>query len=527
MTIRNSRAEPAGKDDVANGATIIVTPSGDVTGATDVVNIQSAHDAIVASTNGAGVIELVAGGRYYINSTVTIRTPRVALRGNSARIFSLHAGACFLITTSSADTQYGAEAHSIDGLKITGPGKSLTGSIAFRYTAGAATKSARPTWRNIHITSFDTGIKCEDQAYLAFLYNVGIADCNIGFHQASGSDSGENIGWLGGCIGNSGTAILLEDDTSELFCYGLSIDYCNKWAEVKSGALNLHGCHLERHSGYLNTPILVSGDGTTFVMHGGSLGLVEQSGFPSPYGFPSIIDLNGSSTRGVFRDVRMTNLRNASEQFATGTGHCVMDGLAVFSTASLPRQVGPVTGSANLATDGGVTQTSVGDAWYVSACQSNSYTSRLASGAHSIAISTERAYSGTQSIKLARGNVGSGYVGVLALTIPLPNKPGSRLLGAMRVGRTEAGVPVKVNVSFARVNRQDPTIQGKMVFTRETTPIITDVSADTVGVGTFVEIGNGQTTIPTWADVLVIKFDMTYNNANSAVYVDDINVSVV
>lgn len=523
--IKNLRLSPISSR--AEHAAILVQPSGDSSGTKDMQSIQAAHEFLLDCQKGAGTIDLLPGGRYYLNNSLTLRTARVGLHGNCARIFSSQAGPAINITTDASDSQYGAEAHSIENLKIIGPGQGVAGSMAFRYTAGAATKSARPTFRNLHIASFGTGIKCEDQAYLAMLYNVAMNDCAIGFHQAVGSDSGENIAWLGGSIGNSGTAILLEDDTSELFCYGLSVDYCNKWADIRSGVLNLHGCHLERHSGFLNTPISVSGDGSGFVMNGGSLGLTEQPGFPSPYGYPSIIDLNGATTRGVFRDVRMVNLRNSADMFSTGTGQCVIDGVIAFTSASLPRQVGPVTGPANLATDGNVSQATVADSWHVYSCQSNTYTNRLLSGAHSVVVSTDRAYSGSQSIKLARGNVGSGYVGVFAMMIPLPNKPGARLLGAMRVGRTEAGVPVKVGVSFARINRQDATIQGKFVFTRETTPIITDVNADTAGVGSFVELGNGQTVIPTWADVLVIKIDMTYNNANSAVYVDDVNVSVV
>lgn len=507
----------------SGGGVIHLAPTGDTSGVRDLANLKAAHNELVA--NGSGTLELSPRGAFYIGSAgLDWRTHKVNLQGNNARIICT--GDFLRLVATSADTQYGSESSYIQSLKIIGPGQG-TATRALSMSSSVETKSPRPTLQNIHATDFGTGIYCGDRAYLAMIENVALAYCGIGFHQASGADAGENIAWKGGCIGNSGTAILLEDDTSELFCHGVSIDYCNKWADIRVGVLNLHGCHLERHSGYLNTAISVSGDGSGFVMHGGSLGLNEQPGFPAPYGFPAIIDLDGVSTRGVFRDVRMVNIRNADDRFHTGTGTCVIENPILFTSAAMPRQVGPVTGSANLATDGNVSQSTVADSWHIYSCQSGTYTSRLASGAHTISVSTDRAYSGSQSIKLARANVGAGYVGVFAMMIPLPHKAGARLLGAMRVGRTDAAVPVKVNVSFARVNRQDASIQGKFAFTRETTPNVIDVAADTTGVSSFVELGNGQTAIPTWADVLVIKIDMTYTNPNQSVYVDDLNVSVV
>lgn len=504
------------------GGVITIQPSGDTSGATDLANLKAAHDELVSENSGT--VALAPGGNYYIAPEgMDWRTHKVNLQGNTAKVICL--GDFLRLVANSSDPQYGSESSFIESLKITGPGRG-TSAIAFHAYSAATAKSPRPTLRNIHSSDFGKGFYLTDRGYLAMFYHLAFASCGVCFHQAAGADAGENISWFGGVMGNSDTGVLLEDDTSQLSLFGVSLDYLNKCADINAGILSLYGCHLERHSGYNNTMIDVSGDASVFQMFGGDIVLGQNGSDVSPYNFPAIINLESSNAFGLFDHVSMHNIRNVDETFAIGPGRLEIRSPIARNAAALPRSWHGVGGSHNLLGDGGFEQSTVGDLWHVHFDQSGTYTSRLVSGALTLAKSTDRARTGSGCLKITRGAVDSGYLLVAGAYMPLPNKPNRRMVGRMFVGRDSAAGNVIIKMVAVKTVGSNTTT-GRYTYSRTQDLSQQSISPSEEGIAQSVTLGNGQTLLPNWADAVVLQVDVSYNPSGVSFYLDDISVEVV
>lgn len=329
-------------------------------------------------------------------------------------------------------------------------------------------------------------------------------------------------------MGNSSTAVLLEDDTSQLTLVGVSLDYCSKFADVRHGCLTLLGCHLERHSGYSSTPLEVSGESSIIHMVGGDIVFIQNGTDALPYNFPALVNLVGANSRATFQDVKMSGVKNVPDVLATGSGKLCIERLGGYSTIAVPNTLHGVGGSMTLLADGDFEQTAVEDHWYIAADQSGTYTSQLVSGSLTLAKSTDRFHSGTKSLKITRGNVGSGYVLAAGLHVPLPRgRVGGRLFGKLFCGKQAGAGDLIVRAYWTRQAAGSTTNMRPNYVTKRALgagQTITNIS-DT-DVSTAIVIGNGQTVVPTWADGLVIEFDVSYSAANLSFYLDDICIEV-
>lgn len=516
--------DPNTGGNVYPGGVITIKPSGDTSGVKDLANLKAAHDEAVA--NGSGAVSLAPGGMYYIGSAgLDWRTHKVSLYGNNAIINTT--GDFLRLVATSGDTQFGSESSSIENMKILGSGGT---SKAIHMYSTTNFKSPRPTLKNLHITGFNKGIYCTDRAYLAMFYNICIDTCVYGFHQAVGSDAGENISWFGGCIGNSQTAILLEEDTSQLNLFGVSIDYCTKFADIKSGILSLYGCHLERHSGWTNSAIDIAGDSSTFQMYGGDIIIAPNGSDTLPYNFPAMVSFANTNNRAIFKDVKMTGIQNVDDTFSIGTGLLSIEGMGSFNVPTAPNRLSGVSGAMNLVSNGGFESSTIDDQWHVVTDSTGTYTSQLVSGNMTMALSTDRARTGTKSLKLTHGatTTNGGAPLVVGLSVPIPRgRVGSRLFGKMYLGREAgAGSTIIVRTYWAKKVAGSATTARNTYGAKRQIYQLTSNTIDTTGISTAFIIGAGHHLVPAWADEFVMEIELSYTPNNTSFYIDDLSIEI-
>jgi hypothetical protein len=501
---------------------VTIYPSGDVTGVTDLANLQAAHDAVVAG--GKGVVELAAGGTYYIaDPGMSWRMHKVMLRGNNASVVCL--GSFLNPTAVSGDPQYGSVSSCIENLRIVGPGQTGNTSVCLTVSSSVNALSPRLILRNVYIDSFYKGILFQDRAYLCHFVAVEVGTCNICIHQAVGNDSGENISWHGGAIGNSYTALLLEDDSSEFNMFGVSFDYVGVVAIMSAGAISLYGCHIELSSGITQSPVQISGDGTYFQMIGGNLGIGIPASGDNTY--PSFVNFSQANNRASFVDVKMFNIKNVANKFATGPGLLYIERLGGLNVLNYNSSLTGVNGSMSLLVDGDMEQTGVRDHWYISANGSNTYTSRnVGTAVQTITKSTNRFKNGTQSLMLTSDTAGASAANAIGLMVRCaPGVVGQRLFGEFYIGKDAAANDLSVYMYWVKTGGIDTTtfrpsnVYSSLIFSTSITGI------DTVGVGTRYVISRGGTIKPVWADAFIIVFNMVNFGAALSTpwtyYIDD------
>ncbi len=102
------------------------------------------------------------------------------------------------------------------------------------YFVGSAAETRTSSMNeNISIYGFNVGLELKDYAFITHFRNLTITNFrNFGFIQSAGSDAGENVTITNGVIANGIGVGLYTQGVSELYTYGLSIDYNGKAVET-------------------------------------------------------------------------------------------------------------------------------------------------------------------------------------------------------------------------------------------------------------------------------------------------------
>lgn len=142
---------------------------------------------------------------------------------------------------------------------------------------------------NFSIKGFRDGMLLGDRCWLVGFYNFIILDqWRTGITFDVQTEAGENVNFHGGVIGNvrnvggTGTALLTNSSVNadtDVFMFGVSLDYSDVLFDHNAGALHFYGCHMEDNGtgpmGYIRYDSL---SGTTFLMSGGRIHEANSTG---------------------------------------------------------------------------------------------------------------------------------------------------------------------------------------------------------------------------------------------------------
>lgn len=301
------------------------------------VELNNAVTTLVNRYNG-GVIELDPFGVYTLNSTWTIETGVVQVKGNRATINapSLSAGTPAILLTNTTNGVNGvasgrgqypspSEVADIHLIGNTTSNRDYN-AVGIRAHTGVTNSNVLCSLKNVRVTCFATGISIGSRAYFFRAYNFAVGQCGVALLQeAAASDYSEDIAFYGGTFFNSDCLVRTLFGQQFRF-YGVSFDYfgdpsgsrvtANDFAfDIQAGGLiELYGCHIEfdygRYAGQTNSPITLSGANSRFVMHGGffgTLSTVQQPLYRAP------IATNNGSQVVVLRDVRVQSLARKTQ----------------------------------------------------------------------------------------------------------------------------------------------------------------------------------------------------------------------
>lgn len=238
-------------------------------------------------------------------------------------------GASFNIGISTP--QFGHEAYPLREFLMTGPGRNTgytvdavtpfsiysSSSCSFginmdstQVAGNRNSTSSRGSIKNVTMRNYWAGVCYNDQAYLSFLYDVGISNCNFGFLVVSGQNAGENntvyAGWVTGCDINACA------DAHSLKFDHTSLDF-PKQATIRmtgdNASLVLNECHIEQsppgQSTQLVAPISLTGKAATLYMVGGEL---QITGGYIGGSFNEIIATSLGNQYVILDGVQMNNL---------------------------------------------------------------------------------------------------------------------------------------------------------------------------------------------------------------------------
>lgn len=351
--------------------------------ATDSARLQAANDAIVAS----GVEGTITVSRpLTLASTVMIDVGYVSLRFTAGPVVSQVADGPALHLHNSRDltnaraTGIANNRKSIVGLKLHGPGKASTGSVAilFHSTVGNVRGI---TFYDLEVMSFDTCLRFQRNAYLITFQNWHIYEYNVGLHMPGGhANYGENLRFIGGGIGTGGTAMLIDNPDGAFHLYATSIDFAQKIAQVDRGHVFMSDGHIELNSDgnpLPNAPIVSTGTGrASFVFTSGRMMLHHPSTQPSALFYAGNPYWGG----GIYfkGKAEMFNVASASPVLNSGPGRFEQD-VQIFDGSGSGASGGTVLTSraANRLIDGTFTGASVLDA-YLTRSEATSRTSSSA-----------------------------------------------------------------------------------------------------------------------------------------------------
>lgn len=372
--------------------------------------LQAAHDEALATKK---ILDL-GGKTYQITTPVTFRTASVIIRGNGATLDATNMSGLYAVRADSAasDLTFGAKIASIENLRIQGPTgvASSTGIKGLWVNGTAATKSPRPTLKNVHIDGFGIGIDLGDYAYLMQLESCEVRGAGIGMRQSIGVDSGENTLWSGGAIYNcSEMCVQTFDESSELFFHGVSFDYTPKVIEQNAGRVCFTDCHVENNgAGWTDDAFYITGDGTDFQMTGGYL----VSASSQPTGIAQLINVADTKSRAIFTRVFVNNFGNTANKIATGLNVIFQD-TQVYNNG-LNTNPTRITDSGSLLFDGSFeASTFPRDLWSLMTDSAGTATSRTTGANGTLSLSSAAASAGSKSLLINKTGAGAFVVTLL------------------------------------------------------------------------------------------------------------------
>lgn len=244
-----------------------IKASGDVTGATDRVNL-----AQMATTKGTWILDDDAA--YYINNTVTIDPTHVYFHGNGSVINALHTGTAIKVDSTGSTNYKRAKARSIGHFTVRGNGNAASIGVLLD-TPSNGDRSSSPVLANMCIENFGVGSRIGANAYLVTYRDVDIGWCGVGLQRLAFANNGEQIKYDGGSIFNGVRAFWFGANNGELRFFGTSLDY-NQQIGYTDAIVEFHGVHFESGSNQTTLKRQFEVDnGGTMSFFGGDCGLVD------------------------------------------------------------------------------------------------------------------------------------------------------------------------------------------------------------------------------------------------------------
>jgi hypothetical protein len=480
--------------------------------------IQTVLDQVKASGRRSTPIQIDSAGAFTLASGITLDPYFHDVDFMGAVVtYTSTSGAAITVqgTTPSAPTQL---IGGVNNINLRGPVAGTATGILFTGTvAGTRTSCA-----NSQITTegFDVAIDFGDFGYLTHFHDLAINGFgSIGLRQRGGGDSGENISVHGGVITNGqGTAIVAEDDTVEIFLYGVSLDYNVRVIDIKvaGGNVELHGGHIEYNGGTaVADQIKVTGNGSSFKMFGGYWTVNTLKG-DGPYSFAYTVNVATENSYVVLDKVRLVNHANTADLWATGPGRVITKDCILFSVSMMPHVIHVPSSELQ---DGSFERSDIADFWYVANDQAAAYSGRYNGGAMTVALDSSRARSGSRSLKMQRGAVGTGFSQTGGLAIPVTHLR-NRFIVANCFGLSDMAGRTRLSVLWGALRGMDvnarPVWESRVAYAA-------NFFAETLTPDKWhqLAITNGLP-VPPWATHLILEFDITDGEAGRSLWIDDV-----
>lgn len=527
------------------GGTSKVYPSG----GDDTPLLQEANDRI--RNQGGGYIELQDGAKYLINTPLTIDCGSgVGVRGNgawldarnitgtnSAIILASRAPTSQVISgVDTNTTNYHGKRVEVEGFTLVGlaTGTQTHHGIDINMSTPVATRSPRPTVRNVTIEGFDRAIRHRNFAYLITFTN-GI--CNNALKALSmegGIDQGEQSNFVNWTFGNSDIGLYIdtqpETGTAEnvdVNFDGCSFDYNTREIVFVSGYGRIRfklGCHFEWNSNSSSYPFEMntSASNRMFwlfdspnIFHTGTrnwrtaftVGSNHDVRLKDPYlhsinGVGVQMTTNGSPTG---TETVVTTLATVS-----GTGRFKCEGIVDLISTSLVRTPTALSNN-NWLCDGGFEQSSLVDLWYV---RSGGF------GAVSRVTTDKHTGSGALQATITTGNATTKQIAVLV-------RKRGRFVGVSAFLKLSAGsgsIDLKIAPVICKIETS-PGTAPTPEFTGSQTTLNTATLSSAGWVNTGQAGNQPRYELPEWATHALIIIDgFNINNNGGNLFVDDVHV---
>lgn len=326
---------------------------------------------------------------FVLESPVQVNTAKVGINGNGAK---LQAGnitgnyAAITLKYNHPDyngyKRYNFAPFVIRDLTLIGPGHLWQTQAVPDVAAGLGNsgicldgdvgapqnRAVRPSLQNLTLFGWDRAYDLKNVAFLGMWLNPIVYDSGLAYHQRSANDSGECCRIFGGLTQRARLGWLLEDDTSEFFVYGMSIDYGIQAAVIRPnsswGAMAFHGCHTEIRGhertgdpGYYaakgkgnDTRCLIpsrdrmfdiAGNGSTIRYMDGIFDLNGSGDVAPPWDIGALVAVHHRNSSFIMRDTVRSSLQNINNVFAIGPGNVEVSGGQVLfpSDLSFPSRI--------------------------------------------------------------------------------------------------------------------------------------------------------------------------------------------
>jgi|GEM_PF-2041971 len=497
---------------------------------------------------GGGVVEFNPATSYRWDSGITVDAGYVAIRGNGSVIDCSHMTSGYALTVTSslnlASDGLRQDAHYIEGLVLSGPGSSSTVyGIAF-VGSNTASPNNSPTgiaMRSIHVRYFGRGAEWKTNAYIMSWFGGGIFSCNYGICCFSGaSNVGENLNLHGVRITGCLEAIYTEVDTCYFNLTNCSIDYNKRFANAQKGGITMIACHLEcapsnmlNSDGSYQRPLVVGSAQSAYMqIIGGNLHC--NNGPPS--GLDYVLENDGLSNGSGGFDMdgtQVTFWRTSTAYFATGVGRTNIRNVKTWGGYFNTNSVYLSAQSCSLLYDGGFEATSVLEA-YISGVTDASgnqtaVTSRTTMTYASLSTSTDRAHSGSRSLKCY--HPGAGRVTNYQIAVPLKDKTGIYGIEWWMLNPNGLTGTIYVTVYWGKRQGSLPVDSGTQAIPVYSKLVVASQQGFAWS-GAFTtwahySFGNALTYVPPWADTMVIEFASFGLSGTNYYYVDDVVATVM
>lgn len=491
-------------------------------------------------------LRVAPGSTLALDSPITVNIANGGIEGNGASIDCSALGGQTAITvdyvwpSAAAWQKSAAKMHSISNLRLAGPGKGVASSVGWLFNGSTAPLGMRPSMRNIFTHGFETGEAYNNRAFIGLLQDCDIYDCKFGIHQRAADDAGENITRVGGVIHSTDLPLYFQDNSSEWWMYGVSIDYCRQMLVATGAPTRLFfSGHIEPRGKELagdpdnyvldgsgtdpraavagkDSFIDVDGNGSLIVLDGWFD--INNSGGAAPYAWQQLINVRHKNSKVILRG-SVQNMQNTANRLWTGPGRVILDSLHTQHTPTLPSRITDQA-AGNALIDGDVNNGLLQDSWFIYK-DGAAITSKTTGANGSIARSTVQTDGGSGSLAITKTGVAASpfQVGVI-----VPVKAGQRMSGYFRAYRSGLAT-YGVYIDFRWVKRTpsdsavplfgQPTTASpftlgaaRSAYFSDATIPATDATWHTVEVPLYKSGASGDECAPEWATDMMVTINM-------------------